>query len=394
MRTVAVVGAALSGLYAARELRDQGFGGRLVIIGDEDHPPYDRPPLSKDFLTGRADEERLALCDAEERAALDAEWLLGVRARGLDAPGRSVLLDDGRAVRADGVVIATGASARRLPGRGLAGVHTLRTLDDARALRADLTCGTRRVVVIGGGFIGAETASACAALGHAVTVVEAAPLPLVPQLGAEMAAVCAGLHRRAGTALVTGASVAALHGTDAVTAVALRNGRILPADVVVVGIGAVPNTGWLAGSPLVVDDGVRCDHGCVTSLPHVVAVGDVARVDGTRAEHWTSATEQPRAAVTNLLAGKTVRSAGTVPYFWSDQYGARIQFAGRRREGDTVHITEGGVVDGAPGADGLLARYRREGRTTAVLAVDRPRPFARARRELLRAAEPARLAPS
>lgn len=132
----------------------------------------------------------------------------------------------------------------------------------------------------------------------------------------------------------------------------------------------------------------------MTSLPHVVAVGDVARVDGTRAEHWTSATEQPRAAVANLLAGKTVRSAGTVPYFWSDQYGARIQFAGRRREGDTVHITEGGVVDGAPGADGLLARYRRDGRTTAVLAVDRPRPFARARRELLRAAEPARLAPS
>ncbi|MDG9694511.1 NAD(P)/FAD-dependent oxidoreductase [Streptomyces mutabilis] len=387
MRTVAVVGASLSGLYAARELRAQGFDGRLVIVGDEPHRPYDRPPLSKDFLTGRSDEDRLALTDAEETADLDAEWLLGVRARGLDARGRTVLLDDGRTVPADGVVVATGASARRLTGPDLVGVHTLRTLDDARALRAELTHGPRRVVVVGGGFIGAETASSCAALGHAVTVVETAPLPLVPQLGPEMAAVCAGLHRRGGTELVTGASVAALHGTVAVTAVELSDGRTLPADVVVVGIGAAPNTAWLAGSPLVLNDGVVCDDGCVTSLPQVVAVGDVARVGGARAEHWTSATQQPRAAVANLLAGRTVRSARTVPYFWSDQYGARIQFAGRRLAGDTVRVAEGGLTDGAPDGDGLLARYERDGRTTAVLAVDRPRPFMRVRRELAREAE-------
>lgn len=386
MRTVTVVGASLSGLYAARELRAQGFEGRLVVIGAEPHPPYDRPPLSKDFLTGRAGEEELALTDAEESAGLDAEWLLGVRARGLDARGRTVLLDDGRAVSTDGVVLATGASARRLAGDGLAGVHTLRTLDDARALRAELTRGPRRVIVIGGGFIGAETASSCAALGHTVTVVEAAPIPLAPQLGAEMAAVCAALHRRGGVELVTGTSVTALRGTAAVRAVALSDGRTLPADVVVVGIGATPNTGWLAGSALALNDGVLCDDGCVTSLPQVVAVGDVARVGGTRAEHWTSATEQPRIAVTNLLAGRTVESAGTVPYFWSDQYGARLQFAGRPQPGDTVRITEGEVVDGAPAEGGFLARYEREGRTTAVLAVDRPRPFTRARRELTREA--------
>lgn len=388
MRTVTVVGASLSGLYAARELRTQGYDGRLVIVGDESHHPYDRPPLSKDFLTGHADEDQLALTDAEETADLDAAWLLGVRAAGLDARGRAVLLDDGRTVSTDGVVIATGASARRLTGDGLTGVHTLRTLDDARALRAELTRGPRRVVVIGGGFIGAETASSCATLGHEVTVVEAAPLPLVPQLGPDMAAVCAALHRRGGVELVTGASVAALRGTDTVTAVLLSDGRALPADVVIVGIGAAPNTAWLAGSALALEDGVLCDEGCVTSLPQVVAVGDVARVGGRRAEHWTSATEQPRAAVTNLLAGRTVTSARSLPYFWSDQYGARLQFAGRYQDGDTVRIVEGGIAEGAPDQGGFLARYERDGRTTAVLAVDRPRPFMRARRELARDTAP------
>jgi NADPH-dependent 2,4-dienoyl-CoA reductase/sulfur reductase-like enzyme len=394
MRTVTIVGASLSGLYAARELRAQGYDGRLVIVGDEPHAPYDRPPLSKDFLTGRADETHLALTDPEETAELGAEWILGVRARALDARGRTVPLDDGRTVSTDGVVIATGASARRLPGDSLAGVHTLRTLDDARTLREELTRGPRRVVVIGGGFIGAETASSCAVLGHVVTVVEAAPLPLVPQLGTEMAAVCAALHRRGGVDLVTGTSVAALHGTVAVTAVALSDGRVLAADVVVVGIGATPNTGWLAGSALALHDGVLCDDGCVTALPEVVAVGDVARVGGTRAEHWTSATEQPRVAVTNLLAGRTVESLRPVPYFWSDQYGARVQFAGRRQKGDTVRITEGGIADGAPAEDGFLARYERDGRTTAVLSVDRPRPFMRARRELARATAPVQPAAS
>ncbi|WP_199924798.1 NAD(P)/FAD-dependent oxidoreductase [Streptomyces sp. NRRL WC-3725] len=385
MRTVTIVGASLSGLYAARELRAQGFDGRLVIVGEEPHHPYDRPPLSKDFLTGRADESDLALTDADETAGLEAEWLLGVRARGLDPRGRTVLLGDGRTVSTDGVVIATGAAARRLPGDRLAGVHTLRTLDDARALRAELTQGHRRVVVIGGGFIGAETASSCARLGHDVTVVEAAPLPLVPQLGARMAAVCAALHRRGGVELVTGTGVAALRGAATVTGVDLTDGRTLPADVVIVGIGARPHTDWLVGSALALHDGVLCDDGCVTALPQVVAVGDVARVGGTRAEHWTSATEQPRVAVTNLLAGRTVATARTLPYFWSDQYDSRIQFAGRYREGDTVHVTEGEITDdGAPGESGFLARYERDGRTVAVLGVNRPRAFMRARRELQR----------
>ncbi|QNS03489.1 NAD(P)/FAD-dependent oxidoreductase [Streptomyces xanthii] len=380
MRTVTVVGASLAGLYAARELRAQGFDGRLVIVGDEPHRPYDRPPLSKDFLSGKAQESDLALSDDAETLELGAEWIFGVRARGLDARGRVVLLEDGRTVSTDGLVIATGARARRLPGPAPAGVHTLRTLDEARALRADLLRGPQRVVVIGGGFIGAETASSCAALGHDVTVVEAAPLPLLPQLGPDMAAVCSTLHERGGATLITGTGVAALEGDPAVTGVRLADGRVLPADVVVVGIGAVPNTEWLAGSTLAVHDGVLCDDGCVTALPHVVAVGDVARVAGARAEHWTSATAQPRVAVRNLLAGRTVEQARPLPYFWSDQYGSRIQFAGRRREGDVPRIVEGTIEEGS-----FLALYEREGRTTAALAMNRPRPFTRVRRELSRA---------
>ncbi|TGN73321.1 NAD(P)/FAD-dependent oxidoreductase [Streptomyces bauhiniae] len=379
-----IVGASLAGLYAARELRAQGYDGRLVVVGDEPHPPYDRPPLSKDFLTGRADDDQLALTDAEETAGLDAEWLLGVRARGLDTGARTVLLADGRTLATDGLVIATGAKARPLPG-----AHTLRTVDDARALRTRLAEGPQRVVVIGGGFIGAETAASCAALGHDVTVLEAAPLPLLPQLGPEMAAVCATLHRRGGVRLRTGIGVTGIRRTGSATAVELADGHTLTADLVIAGIGAVPNTAWLAGSTLALGDGVLCDDGCVTASPQVVAVGDVARVGGVRAEHWTSAAEQPRVAVTNLLAGRTLATLRPVPYFWSDQYGSRIQFAGRCQPGDTVRVTEGELSDEGPGDGGFLARYEREGTTVAVLAVNRPRPFTRARRALGRAVETA-----
>ncbi|MEU9113775.1 FAD-dependent oxidoreductase [Streptomyces sp. NPDC048483] len=386
MKSIAVIGASLAGLYAARALRSQGFDGRLVIVGDEPHRPYDRPPLSKNFLTAAtADPGQPALADAEETAELDAEWLLGTRATGLDTGGRAVLLDGGRSLVTDGVVIATGATPRRLPGPEPTGTHTLRTLDDARALRDDLTRGPAQVVVIGAGFIGAEVASSCAALGHDVTVVEAAPLPLVPQLGPEMAQFCAALHADHGVRLLTGAGVARLHGggTDHhLTGVELTDGRLLPASVVVVGIGVRPQTDWLAGSGLPLEDGVRCDAGCVTPLPNIVAVGDVARVDGTRAEHWTSATEQPTVAVHNLLAGHTATTHRPNPYFWSDQYGIRIQFAGHRLPTDVPHILEGSPEDRS-----FLATYDRNGHTTAALALNRPRPFMRLRRELTRAAQ-------
>ncbi|MFI1617491.1 NAD(P)/FAD-dependent oxidoreductase [Streptomyces lydicus] len=387
MKSVAVIGASLAGLYAARALRAQGFDGRLVIVGDEQHRPYDRPPLSKDFLTGATGQDQLALADAEEIAELDAEWLLGTRATGLDTAAGAVLLDGGRSLTTDGLVLATGAAPRRLPGAAPAGTHTLRTLDDAQALRADLAGAARRVVVIGAGFIGAEVASSCAALGHEVTVVEAAPLPLLPQLGEEMARICAALHADHKVTLLTGTGVGRLHGAgpdDRLTAVELSDGRLLPADVVVVGIGVRPHTAWLEGSGLPLDDGVVCDAGGVTPLPHIVAVGDVARTDGSRAEHWTSATEQAAVAVRNLLAGSTVATHRALPYFWSDQYGVRIQFAGRRAPGDTPRI-----VEGSPDDRSFLACYERDGRTTAVLALNRPRPFMRLRRELARTTHPA-----
>ncbi|WP_432585772.1 FAD-dependent oxidoreductase [Streptomyces sp. HD1123-B1] len=396
MRTVTVVGASLAGLHAARGLRSHGFDGRLVIVGEERHRPYDRPPLSKEFLTRPGDPDGdpvpLALTDPEDEAELDAEWLLGVRAEALDPAAGEVRLAGGRTVRTDGVVIATGAAPRALRATALPGVHTLRTLDDAARLRAELRAGAARAVVIGAGFIGAEVASSCAALGLDVTVVEAAPLPLVPQLGTELAGVCAALHRTSGVTLLCGTQVATLRGTDRVTGVELADGRVLPADVVIVGIGVRPVTGWLEGSGLAIEDGVLCDEGCVTALPNVVAVGDVARLarPGTartvRAEHWTSGMEQGGVAARNLLAGSTVEPFTALPYFWSDQYGARIQYAGRRDPGDTVRIDEGDPAD--PGA-GLLAVYERDGSPTAVLGINRPRPFMRLRRELARAPQPA-----
>ncbi|MEW2218518.1 FAD-dependent oxidoreductase [Streptomyces sp. NPDC006990] len=390
MRTITVIGASLAGLHAALALRTQGYDGRLVIVGEEHHRPYDRPPLSKEFLTGALTADRLSLADAEEIAELDADWLLGTRAEGLDPPSRTVALADGRRLSTDGVVLATGAAPRTLPGEPLAGVHALRTLDDAAALREELSRGQVRVVVIGAGFIGAEVASSCATLGHSVTVVEAAAQPLLPQLGAEMAAFCADLHTDHGVTLLTGTGVRALHpepgrsaaahgGRGRIGWVELADGRFLPADVVVVGIGVQPATGWLEGSGLVLDDGVVCDAGGATPVPGVVAVGDVARRAGHRAEHWTSAMEAPAVAVRNLLAGATVETYSAVPYFWSDQYGVRLQLAGTRSAADTVR-----VVEGSPEDRSFLARYERDGTTTAVLAANRPRPFTRARRELSR----------
>lgn len=377
-----MVGASLAGLSAARSLRKQGYDGRLVLIGDEAHRPYDRPPLSKEFLAGTLGEADLGLeTDGED---LRAEWLLGTRATGLDRTDRSVRLADGRNVRADGIVIATGAAARTLPGaEGLTGVHTLRTLDDARALRDELARGGR-LVVIGGGFIGAEVASTAYALGLDVTVVEAAPTPLAGPLGETMGAVVSGLHADHGVRLLCGVGVKGLGGERRVEAVLLADGRSVPADIVVVGVGARPCVDWLAGSGVDLENGVKCGADGRTSLAGVVAVGDCAnwydpRV-GThrRVEHWTGALERPAAAVATLLAGGAVEpGVPRPPYFWSDQYGVKIQFAGHAGGADSVTVEEGAVGD-----RNVLAVYRRAGEPVGVLGMNQPRLFVRWRKQL------------
>lgn len=384
MRTVAVVGASLAGLSAARSLRKQGYEGRLVVIGDEPHRPYDRPPLSKEFLAGIIGEADLTLESDDED--LRAEWLLGARAVGLDVDGtdRVVRLADGREVRADGVVIATGAVARNLPGTdGLAGVHTLRTLDDARTLRDELAQGGR-LVVIGGGFIGAEVASTAYALGLDVTVIEAAPTPLAGPLGETMGGIVSALHADHGVRLLCGVGVKGLSGETRVDAVLLEDGRSIPADIVVVGVGARPCVEWLEGSGVALDNGVKCGADGRTSLAGVVAVGDCANWydphAGThrRVEHWTGARERPDAAVAALLSwGAAEPGVPRPPYFWSDQYGVKIQFAGHSAGADSVTVEEG-----APGDRSFLAVYRRAGQPVAVLAMNQPRLFMRWRKQL------------
>ncbi|MEU7889105.1 FAD-dependent oxidoreductase [Microbispora bryophytorum] len=381
MKSVAIVGASLAGLSTARALRAQGFGGRLTIVGAEPHRPYDRPPLSKEFLAGQMTTADLALeGDGED---LDAEWRLGVAATGLEQ-GRSlrIALADGSAVEADGVVIATGAVARTLGG-DLAGVHTLRTIEDAAALRADLGAA-RRLVVIGAGFVGAEVACVARTLGLDVTIVEAAPAPFARALGPEMGTALAGLHEAHGVRLICGAAVQTLTGEGRVDGVLLEDGRRLDADVVLVGIGARPAVDWLDGSGVTVGDGVVCDTGGATSVPGVVAVGDCAAwFDPAlgahlRVEHWTGAARRPATAARTLLSGgAAVPDALAPPYLWSDQYGMRVQFAGHTLPGDEVSVEEGDLASRR-----FLAVYRREGRTVAVLGVDQPRSFTRWRRRV------------
>jgi 3-phenylpropionate/trans-cinnamate dioxygenase ferredoxin reductase component len=400
-RTIAIVGASLAGLRAAQDLRAQGYEDDLVMVGAEPHVPYDRPPLSKDYLRGSIEAADLELAEQSDIDELEARWHLGVAAERLDLTTGRITLATGEQIAADGVVIATGGVPRRLPAaEGLLGVHVLRSLEDADALRAKLTGGAENVVVLGAGFIGAEVAATCRALGLNVTIVEAMLVPLSTALGSELGAVCAALHATNGVRLITGVTVADWLTVDGgagrrrVTAVELSDGRRLRADIVVVGIGMQPAAGWLADSGLCLDSGVLTDAGYVTKCPNVVAVGDAARPYNPRTgrhvrrEHWTDAAEGPAIAVRNLLAGRTVVQVDKPSYFWSDQYGTRIQYAGTAEPSDEVRFVEGSPDDGT-----FVATYHRDDTTTAVLAMNSPRLFTRLRRQLA-TSTPARTARS
>ena len=379
LRAVTIVGASLAGLNAAEALRRDGFDGPVTLIGAESRLPYDRPPLSKQVLAGDWEPERAALTDSEELASDEIEARLGLRATALDLDARELTLHTGETVAFDGLVIATGARCRTMPGtEGLGGVHVLRSLDDCLALRGDLEAVPQRVVVVGAGFIGAEVAATARGRGLEVTVVEALPTPLSRVLGDEMGRVCAEVHRDHGVDLRTGVGVDRIEGDRRVERVALTDGSIIDADVVVVGIGVVPNTEWLDGSGLQVGDGVLCDASCLAA-ERVTAAGDVARWpnqlfgETMRVEHWDNAAAQGAHAARRLLNPETGPFT-PVPWFWSDQYDRKIQLAGRVRPDDEVRVVNGSVDERR-----FAAIYGRAGRIVGVLGFNRPRHVMRYR---------------
>jgi len=371
---VTIVGASLAGYRAAETLRRDGFEGRISLIGDEHHAPYDRPPLSKKYLAGDLDDDRLALTTAEKLADLQLDLRLGCSATGLDVAGRTLEVG-GVAEPFDGLVIATGTRCRTLPGTaGLAGVHTLRTRDDAAAIRDALADGARRLMVVGAGFIGAEVASTAIGRGVDVTMVEALEAPFGRVLGVEMGAVMAEVHRHHGVDLRTGVGVDEVLGDGRVAGVRLADGTTLDVDLLVVGIGVVPNTEWLEGSGLTLANGVVCDATCLAA-PGVVAAGDVARWPNPRygevmrGEHWDNAVQQGVHAARRLLQpDEEATPFAPVPWFWSDQYDRKVQLAGRPHPDDEVRVVAGSTAEHR-----FAAFYGRDGRFNAALGMNRPR---------------------
>ena len=375
MDQVVVVGASLAGFRAVEELRHQGYDGRLTVVGAEPHLPYDRPPLSKQVLSGKWELDRLDLKPiGKELDDLDVGWRLGVAAQALDLREHEVQLENGDRIGFDGLVLATGASVRKLPGQpDLDGLHMLRTVDDCLALRADFDRSPERVVVVGAGFIGAEVAATARERGLDVTVLEALPAPLQRALGDEMGSVCGDIHRDHGVDLRLNTGVDAFeddaHGR--LTGVRLSDGTTIATDVAVVGVGVVPNTAWLEGSGLVLDNGVVCDETCLAA-DNVVVAGDLARWPNTRfdevmrVEHWENAQEQGAHAARRLLGHAEPYTP--VPWFWSDQYDRKIQLAGRSGADDDVQIVDGSVEERR-----FVAIYGRGGKLVGVLGMNRPR---------------------
>jgi NADPH-dependent 2,4-dienoyl-CoA reductase/sulfur reductase-like enzyme len=386
LERIAVVGASLAGLEAAKELRRAGFTGELVVLGAEPHAPYDRPPLSKELLAGTWDAAQVMLAQGD---AADAVWRLGSPVTGLDALGRS--LDVGGATEPfDGIVIATGASPVRPRfvhegERGLAGVHVVRTLDDCLGLAAELRASPGRVLVVGGGFIGAEVASTCRALGVAVTVVEALAAPMQRALGHQVGELLGEVQRDHGVDLRTGTTLLDLHGGDRVERAELSDGSSLAADVVVLAVGVRPATEWLADSGLTLDGGVVCDRTCLAA-PGIVAAGDVALWPNERfgelrrVEHWDNAIRQGRHAARRLLAGGDPAGHAPyapVPWVWSDQFGSKLQVVGSPAQHDELRM-----VSGSPADRRWVGLYRRDDRLVGVVALNSAPSIVRARRLL------------
>jgi NADPH-dependent 2,4-dienoyl-CoA reductase/sulfur reductase-like enzyme len=385
MRSICIVGASLSGVRTAEALREKGFDGGITLIGDEPHLPYDRPPLSKGYLAGKDTRARIDLRAAESYATDAIDVRLSTRVAGAILTAAAVTLSTSSSpVEADALVIASGTRTRSAPFPvDHRSVHEVRHVEDSDRLRPLLVAGAR-VVVVGAGFIGAEVASTARSLGCSVTVVEAAPIPLSRQLGDQMGLACASLHERNGVTLLPGETVLGVTPEG----VALGSGPILAADVVVIGIGVQPNTEWLDGSGLELRDGVCTDPTLRAltisgdSLDNVVAVGDVVRWknplfdEEMRIEHWTHAAESAERAASTLLGAR--EPYAPVPYFWSDQYGRKIQFVGRATGFEEVRVVQGSVEE-----DSWLALYRRDDRIIAALGVHKMRALMAARKAVL-----------
>ncbi|MGI8753062.1 MAG: NAD(P)/FAD-dependent oxidoreductase [Acidimicrobiales bacterium] len=385
-----IVGASLAGARAAESLRSGGYDGELVVIGAEDHRPYDRPPLSKRVLDGTADSDDAVLAATELPMAeeLDIAWRLGTTATALDLERRRITLSDGSQVAFAGAILATGAHPRYLPGfEDREGVHVIRTLDDGLALRRALD-DDPKVVIVGAGFIGLEVAASSRARGLDVTVLEPQAVPLEHALGSELGEAVARMHRRAGVVMRLGVTVRSPVGDSRVTGVVIDDGEVVDADIVVMGVGVAPTTGWLEGSGVDLDRGVVCDSRLRVlaggrPVPGLVAAGDVARwadvrsAASVRIEHWTNAVEQGAAAGRALLDPDGSPPFDVVPYVWSDQLGTKLQLVGLPAPGDDVQ-----VLDGTPGEGKWLAAYGRHGRLVAVLGAGRPAQVMRLRRSL------------
>jgi 3-phenylpropionate/trans-cinnamate dioxygenase ferredoxin reductase component len=384
--TIVVVGASLAGLRAVEALRREGYGGRMVVVGAEPHLPYDRPPMSKELLAGKTEPEQIAL-RKQPYDDLDIDWRLGRRATALDIGSHEVELHDGERLRFDGFVVATGATPRTLPNQPtLTGLFTLRTLDDCLAIRGLLDTSPARVVVIGAGFIGAEVAATCRGRGVDVTVLEALPAPMVRGVGPVIGEVLGEMHRDHGVDLRCNVVVDGCVGDDHVTGVRLADGTVVEGDLVLVAVGVAPETRWLEGSGLTLDNGVVCDE-TLLAAPGIVAAGDVARwpnplFDGElmRLEHWTNATEQGVHAAKRLLGdveGDAERREpfSSVPFVWSDQYDLKIQTVGRFHGDDEMTIAHGSLEERR-----FVALFGRGGRLMGAMGFSRPRQVMQYRR--------------
>ncbi|GFM17011.1 MULTISPECIES: NAD(P)/FAD-dependent oxidoreductase [Mycobacteriaceae] len=364
---VVIVGGGLAAARTAEQLRRAEYAGAITIVSDENHLPYDRPPLSKEVL--RAETDDVTLKPAEFYADNNITVLLGNGARSVDTVAKSLTLADGATLGYDELVIATGLVPKRIPSfPDLPGIHVLRSLDESRALRSEARDATRAVVV-GAGFIGCEVAASLRALDVSVTLVEPQPAPLASVLGEQIGGLITRLHQAEGVDVRCGVGVAEVSGDDRVRKVALSDGSELDADLVIVGIGSKPATDWLEDSGITIDNGVVCDEVGRTTAPHVWAIGDVASwldvVAGqVRVEHWSNVADQARAMVPAML-GHEASAAVTVPYFWSDQYDVKIQCLGEPEATDTVHIVED---DGRK----FLAYYERDGVVVGVVGGGMP----------------------